>query len=187
MSDTQVLSVAQKLLDCLRSAVEANPNIPSHISFRIGDQVSHDYGPTVDECCEGLAYVSMGTIIPSAASPTADVERQASSKCSPPSWVVTLKAGIVRCAPSGQDDGDPPTDVEWTDAFIQSVDDASALRKAACCFRSCIIGSDDFNLLGMSVVIGSQEQGPVSGGCMERFFGVQFQIPNLDCCPCSGC
>jgi hypothetical protein len=187
MSDTQVLPVAQMLLNCLRTSVEANPNVPSHISFRIGDQVGHDFGPMVDECCEGLAYVSMGDVVPSVTAPAADVERQAAAKCSPPSWVVTLKAGIVRCAPAGQDDGDPPTDVEWTNAFIQSANDSQALRKAACCFRNCIVTSDDFNLLGMSVVIDAQTQGPVSGGCMERFFTVRFQIPNQDCCPCSGC
>lgn len=187
MSDLQVLPVAQMLLDCLTAAVQANPDVPASISFRMGDQVNHDLGPDVDECCGGLAYVSMGSVVPSAQAPDPDVIRQASSTCSPPSWIVLLRAGIIRCVPVSDDQGNPPTNAEWTASFVQSANDSQALRKAACCFRSCVVTSNDPGLFGMSMVIDSQELGPLSGGCVERFFTARFQIPNKDCCDCCNC
>lgn len=182
MSDTQIIPLATILLNCLQAAVEDNPNPPASIAFRIGDQVIHDLGPDTDLCCSGLAYVSFGDVVPSSVFAQADTERQASAKCPFPSWAVQLRAGIVRCSPTGDEQGNPPTDDDWLSAFVTVADDSQALRRTACCFRSCVTSSDNPDLLGMGVIIEAQRQGQILGGCMERFFTVQVQMINKDCC-----
>ena len=177
--DTQVIPLAQALKDCLCAWLSVNPKPPAHCCFRVGSEVAHDAGLHTDLCCEGIAYVSIGDLWPSVASfPEQDIVRQANSSCYPPAWGVSLKAGIIRCAPIG--DVDPPTCPEWLDAHTQVAHDAQALRKAACCIRSFVQSSPDF--LGMSVVIDRQVQGSPLGGCVERYFTVSIQIPNIDCC-----
>jgi hypothetical protein len=177
--DTQVLPLAQALKDCLCAWLSVNPNPPQHCCFRVGPEVAHDAGLHTDLCCEGIAYVSIGDLWPSVASfPEQDIVRQSNSNCYPPAWGVSLKAGIIRCAPTG--DEDPPTCPEWLDAHTQTAHDAQALRKASCCIRSFVQSSPEF--LGMSVVIDRQIQGSPLGGCVERYFTVSIQIPNIDCC-----
>lgn len=178
--DTIITPIAAQLLACLSEQVDLQPNPPLHRCYRIGSEVAHDAGISVDLCCEGLAYVSLGDIYPSAASfPEQDIVRQAQAKCAPPTWAVNFRAGIVRCVPVG-DETAGPTCTEWNEAFAQNVYDALSLRRTQCCLRTWVL-TNFTPTLGMSVVMERQVQGSPLGGCVERYFTIAIQIPNCDC------
>lgn len=176
--DPFVPVMAEALLSCLSVAVSGVPGTPQHIAYRVGTEIAADTGQTIDICCEGLAYVALGDIWPSKGFPDPDIAPQANVPCAPPGWGVAFKVGIIRCVPTG--DVEPPTDTEWATAFTQNLWDAQALRRTECCFRNWVRSREDA-LLGMSIVMGNQIQGPVQGGCIERFFMISAQFPNCDC------
>lgn len=163
---------------CLCDASSVIPNPPQHCCFRVGTQVIHDAGLFTDQCCEGIAYIMLGDLYPSAISfPEQDIVRQATANCAPPTWAVQIKLGIIRCIDTG--DVDPMTCDQWNAAALQNIYDTKALINAACCFRSYILASERF--LGMSVVIDRQVQGNPLGGCVERSLTISVQLPNCEC------
>lgn len=176
--DPFVPLMAEALLSCLSTAVSGIPGTPENIGYRVGLEVAHDLGLTLDLCCEGIAYVALGDMWPTAHFPEQDLVRQVNGSCAPPAWGVQFRAGIIRCAPTG--DADPPTQAEWDAAFVQNLWDAQALRRTECCFRNWVRTRDDA-LLGMSIVMGRQIQGTPLGGCVERYFTIDAQFPNCDC------
>jgi hypothetical protein len=171
------------LLDCLRGAVNSLPNPPGHIAPRVGTEVVYDLGQYTDLCCEGLAYTLLGdTWISDSSFPDQDVIRQIHGSCAPGSWAQDFKMGIVRCSPTGQPDGEPPTDADWLAAAEQNLIDAHALRLASCCFRTYVVTTLQGTIFdGMSVVINRQVQANPQGGCVERYVNVTVQFPNLEC------
>jgi len=165
-------------LSCLTMAVTGNPGAPGVICFRVGMEIIHDLDMFGDLCCTGLGYVTLGDTWASSASfPEQDIVRQANTVCAPPAWGQTVKMGIVRCVPVMGEQGSMPTCQEYTDAHTQNVYDSISLRRAACCLRTWV----QTNMLGMSVVIQRQTQGPPLGGCVERSVTVDIQFPNCDC------
>lgn len=174
-----VLPVAQALLDCLCSNFALSSTPPANCCYRIGTEVGQDADLFSDLCCEGLAYVLLGDIYPSTDSfPDEDIIRQARTSCGVASWAVELRAGIMRCAPVG-DAQQMPTCTDWNAAALINIEDAMLLRRTTCCFVAAI--RSNANLLGMSVIIRRQTQGPVAGGCVDRAVTLQVQIPNCDC------
>jgi hypothetical protein len=171
-------TLATTFLSCLCQAVTGQSDPPKHCCLRVGEEVVHDADLFVDLCCEGLAYVSVGDIYPVVDSfPEQSVVTQANQVCSFPSWAVTLKAGIVRCAPTGTDTTMPTCD-DWTAAAVQSMEDAQSLATAACCLKSAWAVTQP----GMSIVINPNTVTGPEGGCLERSVTVQVQVPN-----CPGC
>lgn len=183
MTDLQLAPIASLLLSCLCDAVDANPDPPLRRSLRVGTEIAYDLGLVEDLCCQGLAYVSVGPGVVSgvASFPDEDQVRQAARPCPPPSWGYALMAGIIRCVPVG-DINAGPTDAQWTQAALRDMDDAQALRAAACSFR------DQLPLLplmvGYSVTIDRQEVTEPSGGCVERSQLFTVQIPYRECGSC---
>lgn len=166
-------------LNCLCEKVSQIPNPPQHCCFRIGQEVIHDVGFSIDQCCEGIAYVLLGDLYPSSESfPEQDIVRQANSNCAPATWGIILKFGLIRCIPVGGID--PLGCDEWNAMAVQNVYDSLALTRTACCVRDYVIREDP-KLIGMSVVIDRQTQGNPLGGCVERSFTMTIQIPNCEC------
>lgn len=176
MASDLALPLAQALLTCL-----CNASGVTNCCLRVGTAVVHDADLNTDLCCEGFAYVRLGTVFASDAFPEEDINRQADSNCPPPSWAVELVAGIVRCVPVGGENGEMPTCADWTSAAVQNFADAQALRAAACCFIQQVRDTNNPQLVGMSALIGRQEQGDPLGGCIERRMTITVQIPNCDC------
>jgi hypothetical protein len=169
-----------QLLACLCEQAAAQPNPPQHCCFRVGGEVAHDAGILQDQCCEGIAYVTLGDTYPSSDSfPEADIVRQASAVCAPPTWAQVFNVGIIRCAPVG-DEFLPPSCTDWNAAARQNVIDAQTLRRVACCMRTYIVDNNDL-FLGMSLVIDRQTQGTPQGGCVERSMKLTIQFSNQDC------
>ncbi len=180
MTDTQTITIAQAVLNCLCTNLNANPNPPMHCCFRVGTEVAFDAGQQQDLCCEGLAYVTMGDIFPSVSSfPDQDIIRQVQGSCAPPAWAVQFDLGVIRCAPTG-DENYPPDCTDWGTAFTTMANDAQALRKTACCVRNWVMDPAN-NMIGMSVVLNRQSSSPIQGGCMERKMSLVVQMKNCDC------
>jgi hypothetical protein len=168
-----------QLLACLCEEAALAENPPAICCFRVGTEVVHDAGLNEDQCCRGIAYVSLGDTYPASQSfPEQDIVRQASSKCGPPTWAQIFKIGIIRCAPIGDGLNAIHCD-EWNAAAIQNVIDSRTLRRVSCCFRDFVVDNQE-RFLGMSLVIERQSQGNPLGGCIERSLTMVAQIPN-DC------
>lgn len=167
------------LLGCLCAAVQERPGAPEHCCYRIGIEAAGDADMFTDLCCQGLAYVMPGDAWPSDVFPNMDIVRQAQSQCDLPSWVQEFRLGIMRCAPAGTDTT-MPTCAEWNAAALQNMYDAESLERAVCCFRP---QAWDLPMMdGMGIVVNRLQQGPVQGGCVERWLTVQVQLP-AQCCP----
>jgi hypothetical protein len=176
-----VVELYEAALACLCAAVAENPNPPAHCAPRVGPEIAYDMGQYTDYCCEGLAYISLGDTWASSASfPEQDIVRQANAVCPPVTWAQDFKLGIIRCSPTGNENGEPPTDADWLAAAAQNLVDAQSLRVAACCFRNFVIANTGL-YTGMSVVINRQTQVTPNGGCVERYVTITVQFPNLDC------
>lgn len=181
LSDPMITNLAAAALNCLCTAVNALPNPPTHCCYQLEYEPPHSLTESTDICCEGLAYVSMGDQFISFASfPEADIVRQANQRCALPAWAVQLRLGIIRCVPSLDDNGNPPTCDEENLAFQQEILDAKALRWAACCLRSWVLGGTEPAFLGMQMTIDRQQK-TVLGGCMERYVPVTVQFTDCDC------
>jgi len=178
-TDQFVSALAEQLLACLCAEILNQPNPPQHCCYRVGTEVAHDAGPWVDQCCEGIAYVSLGNQSPSNTFPETDNIRQVQAGCGPPSWAQVFRAGIIRCVPTGDEAGNPPTCDEWNAAGAQNIADAFTLRQVMCCMREWVRTNEDL-FLGMGVLMGTQTQGNPLGGCVERSFDITIQFPN-DC------
>jgi CO dehydrogenase/acetyl-CoA synthase beta subunit len=85
----------------------------------------------------------------------------------------------MRCAPTGTDTT-MPSCAEWNAAALQNMYDAESLRRAVCCFRPIALAIPEMD--GMGIVVNRMQQGPVAGGCVERWMTVQVELPG-DCCP----
>lgn len=181
MSDPFVPNIAAALLNCLCTNVTGLTSPPQNCCYRVGYEVAHDLGPFRDLCCEGLAYVALGTTFPSSVNLDVDIARQGSVPCSPTTWGQEFRVGIVRCVPVfDPDQVDPPSCADWNTAAAQNWEDSWALRRTQCCFRTWVRAQQGA-MLGMTVVMGSQQQGNPLGGCVERYFTVTVQFPNCDC------
>lgn len=160
---------------------------PARVCFRVSTQIPFDMDKYEDLCCQGLGYVALGGTIPSSTSSIdQDTARQATARCSPPTWAEEYRMGLVRCLPVvtqgvGMQEGSMPTCEEWNQASIQNMWDSVVLRKATCCFRSAVITDSTGFFEGMYAVIDRQVQGPPLGGCVERYVTVSVQHPNCDC------
>lgn len=190
-----VIYLAQLAKTCLSTAIAQVGALvndvtiwkpPAEVCFRVSTQIPFDMDKYQDMCCAGLGYVALGGTWSSAASPAQDTDRQASTRCSPPSWMEEYRMGLVRCLPVvtqgvGMQEGSMPTCDEWNQAAIQNMWDSVVLRKATCCLRLAVAADSTGFFLGMSVIIDRQVQGPPLGGCVERYVNMQLQHPNCDC------
>lgn len=174
------VTIADKMLACMCAAVAERANPPAVCNLRMGVESVMDMDQISDLCCQGLAYVLPGDQFPSFQFPNQDITRQADVNCGIVSWGIEFRAGIMRCAPSGGPNGEMPTNDDWTSAAWQSLLDATSLRRFACCVPPTLRQLPDLD--GLSIIAGRIQQGPIQGGCVERYITMQIQISG-DCCP----
>lgn len=172
--EQQLLVVAPRALECVRTAFNANANPPSNYGYRVEYEPPADMWPE-DLCCEGLGYVSLGDVWPSVDSfPDADIIRQVRGNCPPAAWGVQFRLGIMRCTTTEVG----PTQAEEDAAFTQDLHDIHSLIQAACCLRSYFI--NDPQWMGYNVVIERMAKS-IQGGCKDRYVPVSIQLPNCVC------
>lgn len=171
ITDPGVLPIAEMLLSCLQTALADVADPPANVSLRVGTQVDLLLSQTRDECCEGVGWVRVVSIYPSAVFPNADLE---AVRCWPLQWAAILEMGVARCAPTPDADGIPSPD-EWNAISEAVLSDAAAMRRALCCFTD--LDPDRMYLAGLWQPLS------VEGGCLGGAMQVTVAI---DACDCEG-
>lgn len=172
VSDPLVMPLARELLDCYRQELAKLEDPPLHVGLRPGTVVDFLLSTSEDECCEGLAWVRPASFFPSSGPfPGQD---QVAQKKGTLAWAVQLELGIVRCAPT-PDENSIPSDDEW-EAVVEAVmDAAAAMRRAICCFIEAEPGR------AQRVLPGIWQPVAVEGGCVGGILPITVMGPACDC------
>lgn len=175
ISDPVIAPIAADLVVCLALELAKVPNpisdTPRPVCLRPGDRVDLLISQTRDECCEGLSWVRMVRIYPSAQQrfPAQD---DRVTPCDVLRWAVTMELGAVRCAPTAEPE-DLPTCDEWTETTLNEYDDLAAIRRALCCYQQ----QNPTRLLA----IDPGEPITTEGGCTGVTMLVTISAPACDC------
>lgn len=168
--------VAQQLLECLRDQLALLDDPPANIQLRVGQETGPLFGPNVDECCAGLAWVRISSIYPSWDSfPAAD---NTWLPCGPLAYAVVLEMGVAFCMPWSDSDAmidnvDPPSANDWATAFTKQMQHQTLMRRAAAC---CWLPTQ-------RRAVGEWASTPVEGGCVGGTLTVTVSVP----APCADC
>ena len=173
LADPVVMPLARELLACLDQEISKVDTPPVRIGLRPGTVVDHLLSTTDDECCDGLAWVRPATFFPSSGTFPAQDEVPIKGG-NVRAWAVTLEMGAIRCAPTPDANSIPTTD-EWDDTTQAVMDDAAAMRRAACCFIDAKQGRSS------RVLIGAWQPLSVQGGCVGGVITLTVQGPACDC------
>lgn len=169
MTDPGVLPVAERLLDCLQTALADVADPPANVSLRVGTQVELLLSQTRDECCEGVGWVRVASIYPSAVFPQPDLQ---AVPCWPVQWAAILEMGVARCAPTPEA-SELPTPDEWNTVAETVLSDAAAMRRALCCFTD--LDPDRMYIPGLWQPL------PADGGCVGGYMQATIAIDACDC------
>lgn len=166
--DTAVWPLLQQALVCLQQQMAAVESPPKYVQIRPGVAFSAGLSQMQDECCEGSAWIRVVNITPTDTFPSAS----GPGNCGPYALAVELELGALRCAPTRSDveEGQIVTGTQWSDLSRLIMNDAAALRRAAC----CIAGLVDNYLIG----IWSPQQ--VEANCAGGTMNMTIQAPACD-------
>lgn len=152
MNGDAFFEVAQDLLDCVVDRLNVptgSPSVtgaPTHQHVAVGEVVW-------DNCCDGTngdiggqVWVQVDSVFPSRNPPLPDVAPVA---CATTSFVMAARVGILRCWPTMNDRGEPPTAATLEAASHGMLFDVAALIEGlVCCARSqdldLVIGQSSF-------------------------------------------
>ncbi|MET8352642.1 hypothetical protein [Micromonospora sp. NPDC005206] len=117
----------------------------------------------IDSCCDGQAWVRIVRTYPVLAGDFPNGRGTPLGAGNDPGafWAVELGAGSARCAPSPDDQGNPPTGAELERSAAELADDAGRIRRAVLCELQKVESVED-------VWIGEQSSVGPSGGCVGQ-------------------
>jgi len=181
LMDRVVTPVLTDLLACLGTALGGTAAGPVGALMLVPGASA-----TTDYCCSdsgtnGQGWVRLVGITPVLA--TNNQTYPAYGSCDANRWVVQVEMGAYRCAPTSDDDGNPPTPDELTAAAQVLADDAAAMRRAICCLTSLPKWGPDSDT-ELAYTRGAWAPVPTAGGCMGGTQLFSFEIN--DCCPVEG-
>lgn len=160
------------ILEEARLALAENP--PARVELTPG------LLPAWDDCCAGQLYLRVIEIYPTAgvgaAFPAIDSsQRGAGLACAVKLMAVHIGLGVIRCAHTVDDNGNPPTPAEVTADASEMLDDMSALLDVIVCQVPGVSGV-------MQVKLDRWQPQGVEGGCHGGEWGAYLAI---DPCLCS--
>lgn len=152
---------AQVLLQCLKESLDAGPNpiAPEHVCLRFGQTVNPSLGTGTDECCTGLAWTRVSSVL----GIRNDPDDALFNVCINSERRLTLEMGTARCIPYGTVQTPTSCD-DWTVAALKMDADHAAMEAAVCCFRD-IVSTQPFAPSAI-VVTEYTPQGP-DGNCLS--------------------
>lgn len=125
ITDTNYITYAQLLLDCLCNELSQTPDPITTCCLRTGALS----GIGSELCACGMAWVRIGNIFPTTQFPAQDATAQ---QCGAVSNVLELEMGVSRCRPSG--DAMNAVDCATETALaVTLANDREAMRQALCC------------------------------------------------------
>lgn len=175
-------TILQSLLDCLCCTLEANEAAVCCCAFYPGDEVpwdSCDSGHCNDDCA-GQAYIKVDRIYPTKPFPFEDLVEQ---RCDHRDLAMTIKMGVLRCAPTLTGRNGLPTPEANTEAAFKVQRDTFLIRSAIqCCFLSDSVAATKYHDLADRVLLGGSNTLGPRGGCV----GVEIRatIRLSDACRC---
>ena len=115
--------IATLLNDYLTRAEAALIPTPSRIEITPGRD------PAWDDCCSGSGQLYLRVIEMTPISINTGTGRRSAAgvQCDISAWVFRLAIGVIRCAHTVNDDGEPPTSTEVTADAAQMLADANAI------------------------------------------------------------
>lgn len=169
LPDPDVWPLLAGSLACLEDAVARVENPPKYVSIRPGIAFSAGLSQMEDECCEGSAWIRVVSISPTDNFPS---PRGDASNCAPVALAVVLELGVLRCRPvtAAGDASKIVTSAQWAEVSRLVMNDAAALRRAACCMVA----------LAGNGVIGTWSPEAVEANCVGGTMTVTIQAPNCD-------
>jgi len=154
----------QELCTCLEASI-ATRGLPPTCECMVmpGVQVAIEQcNPCGSNKC-GMAWVRLVQVFPSSVFPVQDVQTLGCDLM----LVFEAEVGVVRCAPSGDAQGNPPTKAEYEQAAWLQDQDMMAIRDAVkCCFLH------DLTMLSTFTPYGPE--GGCVGGSWSVFVGPQW-------------
>lgn len=169
--------VADALRACLVLAYEDDEERPAEICHRPGDQAPLSAGLSQNECCSGLAWVRVAGIAPDI--DPLDSDNVQFTPCNTAGRRITFELGAARCNPTG-DVHRGPTCEEWTELALRMDLDASAMRRAVCCFQESFVDQYDPDKT-YRALSGSWEPIESSGACAGGIMTVVVWTNCSDC------
>lgn len=131
--DTMVMPILLQARACLVAEVGKLQFPPKRVQIRPGASFEFQADATTNECCDGIAWVRRGQLIPTANFPDQISDARPDG---PGQYAIQLEIGIERCVPvAANAAGDIVTEAQWLQAAINAEDDGAALRRVACCLR----------------------------------------------------
>lgn len=179
--DMMVMPVLNAAKACLKGLSSVWPNAPAKYQLRTGNAFTASADNTFDECCSGIAWVRGGVRYPTENFP---VQKTTVGDGVETDWAVMLEFGVQRCIPTQGDDGvygSVVTEGQWDAATQQEEDDASMLRKAACCLRDGYHYSNGLVMGYRGMIIGVETPLENSGPCGGIMLAVTIRVPACDC------
>lgn len=178
LTDPLATPMAYELLACLEEELDKTASPPRYRGRRPGQTVAHLISTTSDECCEGSAWVRVAEIVPSSSQfPLQDTEPVPQGTSS---WAVTLEMGVIRCAPT-PDENSIPSSAAWNAVSDAVDDDAAAMRRAICCFIALNPGYRARGVLPLE-----WQPIEVEGGCVGGTHQIIVRGPACDCAEAGG-
>lgn len=171
IADPLVMPIARLLMDCFEQELAKVEAPPLDVQFAVGIAPYADVNQTRNQCCEGLGWVRPDSFWPS--STTFPVQDEAPQPKGVGSWAVVLEIGVFRCAPT-PDARDIVSGAQWENLLVQVMDDAAAMRRAACCLEEQLHGRQ-------RVLPGQWQPLDVQGGCAGGYMTVTVKGPACDC------
>jgi hypothetical protein len=143
--------ILNRLLDCLAASMEACQVPPCRLFLSTDSVVPWDV------CCEcgdgvGQAWVNVSSIV-------AMLDDQQRGMSCAPIFEATVKVGILRCALTQDDAGNPPEPIDLTEQALKILRDRALINQAIFSCWSSTIESDDWTI-GDWTGLGPQ------GGCV---------------------
>lgn len=158
-----------RLLECARTALEDDGGRAPGLAH-----LTPGSFPAWDNCCEsgGQLYVRMPTVQPSG-NPFPTMFTQ--PRCAPPLLAVQYGVGVIRCTPTLDDSGEPPTAEELTASALELWRDAHVLQEAILCCLKDAPGVQTY-------VMGAWNAQGAEGGCAGGEWTINVGLPS-----CEGC
>lgn len=158
---------AALMRDCVCASLEASVGGPvCQCMLTAGTSTAYD------NCCQGQAWIRVVSVYPSKSFPTPDGSR---FRCDHQMMAAELEIGVVRCAPTMDDDGNPPSVQAIEESFrVVHSDRVRVMRALSCCFRP-EQGCEVINI-GQWTPVAEQ------GGCVGGMTDVTISFNDCDCC-----
>lgn len=171
-----VYGIVQDLGECIRQALADSPGgEPQRVCIPVPGQIA-------DDACDcGQLALTVPRRYPSRVFPGEAVDDASQGPCGAPYLAFDVLVSVMRCAPSPDAQGNPPSCDELAQAALIKEADAWIMRQAAGC---CLRDMEDADRIAVWLLRGDQDRGP-SGSCVGVDLRLTIGIPHCTC-PDSG-